>query len=524
MEYDKEGASRANYLLPYINLAERYAKILIDIQANLRNVGKEAEAVIDWKLEEKKAEAYFDRVKAVAELSFESQKSLVWATAASKEDAEKRIFDLENTYSLRKIANAQEEHDKTLALKEAEWKKEEDRIRATAPVDSEDVTKRAAQQANLDAKLKKLNEERNTGAIEAEKKLTEAIQTELKSREDAYQKAQEKQIDLQRQLRDATDETKKALTDLAAAGATEWEKLGLKFQEATNLLKKATDELPNSPEKAVEIAKQAQSAFVALKQDIAALEKNLRGTEEHFGNLWTQVRQATMTPIQKRQDEMAEIDRLMSRAQALQQAGLLEEAGAAFKEAGGKAAGLAHPIEGQSKYQAQQEAAYYLQGAQQGATGIDQQKLAQGRVENQAAGQGIQQAGDIISQGLGAQLQTNSDKLGALTQAIMLLYQQLGGTKTFTPSQAAQEKAGINGTVGGTTGIEGSSAIGLGLSAEQTAPGSYGVPAGVVGGTATGAATAGYGAGEMASSESLDNYLKRLLTSLRRHTMSLAHL
>ncbi len=485
-EYDDINAKQANILLPFINQAEQYAKILINIQSDLRNVGEGAKKVIDWKLEEKKAEAYFDRVKAAAELSFESQKSIAWATAASKEEAEKRVFDLENAYSLQKIANAQREHDVNLALKEQEYQKEKAKFAdQQAAIDKmTDPTKQGEKQADLNAKLKKADTERQTAQMAEEKKLTEAIQTELKSREDAYQKAQEKQLDLQRQMKDAGIDTQKALTDLATAGASEWEKLGVKLGEANDLLKRAVEELPKSPEKAVEIAKQAQSAFSALKQDIAGLEKNLRDVTSSFNEAEAQIRQATMTPLQKRQDEMRQIEEMMRRAAELRQAGQLQEAESVYGQARGKAVGLAHPAEGQSPYAAQGEAAQYLAMIRGQAEATAKQRLEQGKLMNVEAAKGINAAGGVIKGGLEEQLALNSGKLKNLTMAIIGLTERMSQVKTFAPSQAAQEKAGVSMGEGGPAATPGTPGSTEGQPLWQQGRPEYGTPGATSGSSA----------------------------------------
>jgi hypothetical protein len=422
-----------------------FALIVADMQKNLNNIdfGK-LKPDVDWKEEGKKAQAYFDRIKGFAEVSYQSQKSLVWATADSKEDAENKIAKLDNEYSLRKIQNAQAEHDAIIALKEQEFKKEEDRVKSIHRVDATDPDIRKNQQKDLDAALKKLNEERTTFSIEQEKKLSEAIQNEIKSRQDAYVKEQQKQIELQQKMRDAALETQKALTDVALAGANEWTKLTAKFREANDTLKRAIEELPKSPERAADLAKQAQSAFAALKQDVAALEKSLRDTTSHFDNLATQIRQATMQPLEKRADEMAELDRMIVKARQLVQAGNLQEAEAIYKEAGSKAAGLATPVEGQSKYAAQDDAARYFGVIRTEAEALAKARVEQGKAANEQLYGKIQTADDVQQQALADQLKTTNEHLADLTKAVIDLTNRLNATKEIKPSEAAQSKAGAN--------------------------------------------------------------------------------
>ena len=434
-----------DYLINAEGALENFSLILADIQKNLNNIdfGK-LNPDIDWKEEGKKAQAYFDRIKGFAEVNFQAQKSLVWATAQSKEDAENKIAKLDNEYSLRKIQNAQTEHDAIIALKEQEFKKEEDRVKGSHRVDATDPDIRKNQQEDLDAALKKLNEERTTFSIEQEKKLSEAIQNEIKSRQDAYVKEQQKQIELQQKMRDAALETQKALTDVALAGANEWTKLTAKFREANDTLRRAIEELPKSPERAADLAKQAQSAFAALKQDVAALEKSLRDTTSHFDNLATQIRQSTMHPLEKRADEMAELDRMIVKARQLVEVGNLQEAEAIYKEAGSKAAGLATPVEGQSKYAAQDDAARYFGVIRAEAEALAKARVEQGKAVNQLVAGGIQQAGDVQQQALGEQLKTTNEHLADLTEAVKALTNSLNATKEIKPSGDAQRKSGAN--------------------------------------------------------------------------------
>lgn len=428
-------------------------------------------AIVDWEVEEKRAQAYFDTLRNLSEAGFEHQKSVVWDTAQSREQAQIAITQLENQQSLERIRIAQEEHDTLLAFAEERLSKKENEIKARYPVNAQDSKERERQEAERDQALKELNKERVEAQIAAEKKLSDAIKSEITSREQAYQKEVEKQIELQQKMRDATEETQKAITDVASAGLSEWDKLGVKLQEANNLLQKALEELPKSPERAVEIAKQAQSAFAALKQDIAGLTKNLEDTVSHFTDLQAQIRQATMTPTQKREDEKRQIEELIAKARELREAGRLPEAEAAWKEAGSKAAALAKPIEGQSGAAAQAEAQAYFniiraEGEETAKNRLDQAKDLNKDLEGK-----LKQAGDVQQQGLGAQLTTVNSHLDKLTAALQVLNATLGGVKQFAPSEAAMAKAGMTAT-GGMAGTTGAAGAGV--------PGPYGnLPEGV---------------------------------------------
>jgi hypothetical protein len=415
-------------------------------------------AFVDWDLEIKKGEAYFARLEENAKGSYQAQKNMIWDQAVSKEDAEQQITRLDAANSMARVARARIEHATMLAMMQARYEKEAKPIIGSNPVNSQDPTKRAEQQANQDRALDELRRKLTDEQIAQEKKLTGVISEEVGTRRGELQKLQEQRLDMTRQMQDEALATSKALADVGAAAYNEWGKLQVKIGEASDTLLRAMSDLPKAPDKAIELAKQARDAFAALQQDLAGLRKNLRDTYASFREGETQIRQATMTPVQKRQDTIQEIQRSMEEARQLRDAGLLQESQSVLQSAGQKAASLATPTEGQSPFAAQAEASALFQQIKAEGVAVAQQRLQEAEATNERLKEKIIEAGDVIAQAFESKLAITNQQIGLLTGAIVKLTETLQATKTFAPSGESQKQASVKageGTPGAKTAPSG---------------------------------------------------------------------
>lgn len=460
-----------------LSAAEQYEAVIERVNQAITGGAK-----LDWKSELVKAEDFWKRVQDLATLAGEHEKTVAWENARSKEEAERSVFAIDSQMALQRTAIAQRQHDETLALKRKEWAEEEGKIKSkgryTDEVSPEEKVKRDAE---LQQELKKTKEKQITEEIQLEQKLSDAIKAEMTSRESALQKEYEKRADIQQQIKALNLDTQKMVTDVAMAAGTEWEKLGSKFQEARDTLKRAVDEMPSAPQKALELAKSAQQAFAALKQDVAGLEANLRSTTEMISGLETQIRQASMNPFQKREDEKREIQRLMAESRSLKGQGLTSEAEEQMKNAARKAAGLASPAEGQSPYAAQAEASTLLAQIKPELLALARDRVDKAKEMNEQLKKAISDGGKVANEALNKSLSDTNSHINALIVALDALRQQMGGVKTAEPSGSARSVAGLSGAgAGGAGGAAGANQMAPWIAAGQSESAwranNYGVP------------------------------------------------
>src|SRR5208283_2683959 len=151
----------------------------------------------------------------------------------------RRMFSADLAYGQQRIAMAQAEHDKLMALKEKEWAKEEKEITARFPMKDLQGEGLIQQQANLAEAMKEFNEKKAQGQIDAEKKITGVIEEELQRRFGEIQKHEESVRDLQQKLVDAQIEGSRAILEIGNKSVDEAGRVIVKQQEIAETLKLA---------------------------------------------------------------------------------------------------------------------------------------------------------------------------------------------------------------------------------------------------------------------------------------------
>ena len=324
-----------------------YEAIVAQANAALGNLS----SAVDWKLEEIKAQAYFDRLKEQAQTAYEAEKAEIQATSQTKEEADRRMFSADLAYGQQRIAMAQAEHDKMIALKEEEWAKEERQITARHPMAAEGNKN---EQANLAEELKELNEKRAQGQIEAEKRVTTVIEEELQKRYGEIQKHEESVRDLQQKLVDAQIEGSKAILEIGNKSVDEAGRVIVKQQEIAETLKLAQEAIESNPQHAIELANQAKGMIGSLVQDINAMKLSLidfnRATTEGLLN----IQKKGMSPFAGWVADIEMVESLQQQARVAAEQGDLETAQKLAASAGQKAQGLANAPEGVNLGQAMQ--------------------------------------------------------------------------------------------------------------------------------------------------------------------------
>jgi hypothetical protein len=227
-----------------------------------------------YDLEGKMLEASTKQKSEALKAEQETVKGNVTASIQSEQLRVVALQGIENQYAAQRVQVAQDTYAQTMAIRQAEYEQTKALLQKqrTDPDSSAEKKKEAAN------KLIELEKTHTEASIAAGQKLTESISQEL-DKQLAKRTEYEKKIqDLSTQSQDVQRSTAEALRSLQVGAASEYDALKMKLADAQAKLREAAALMPTFPEKAMQLAKDAQAAFAGLGQNIAALEQKMRST------------------------------------------------------------------------------------------------------------------------------------------------------------------------------------------------------------------------------------------------------
>jgi len=228
-----------NWTAPEGSALEQYVATLQ--RANEQLSGQKGP--IDWKLEEVKAQAYFASLTAEMKSAYEQEKAEIESTAQTKEEAERRKFDVANTFSQKRIATALAEYERMLATKQGGWSEQEKQARFAA---------------------------------------VQQYAEKIRALEDELFKVQQTNADGLLRLRQGT--------------MSEGEKLSTQLDQMRERFQKAVELMPTMPERAKALFQEAQQLASALTQNIKSLQDKLADLKNSFADSFRNLQKLGETP------------------------------------------------------------------------------------------------------------------------------------------------------------------------------------------------------------------------------------
>jgi TP901 family phage tail tape measure protein len=303
---------------------------------------QETQAFYD--VEGKLLDASTKRKQANLKTEEEAYKAQVASDISSAWLREQALEAAEITFAARRIQILQVSHDQSLANKEAAYTKTKALL--------EEEMKDEAKAAEAKKKLTELEKKHTEDKIASEQKLTEAISAEIDKQLQKKAEHEKKIKDLEQQMRDAQIEGTQALVEIGNKSISESGRVNVKFAEMADILQRASDALPNAPEKAIQLATQARSMANGLVQDITALKNSFLSFQQSTSEGLLNIQKKGMSPYAAWAADLRIVEDLQEQASMAAESGDLEQAQKLAAQAGQKAQGLANAPEGVSQAQA----------------------------------------------------------------------------------------------------------------------------------------------------------------------------
>ncbi|MEW6112648.1 MAG: hypothetical protein AB1664_11015, partial [Thermodesulfobacteriota bacterium] len=263
--------------------------------------------------------AYYNELEALQATQHEHERTRIWQTAESSEQAQRRVKEFSIRASLERVAILEQEFAATRAMQDKELEERLAKVKETQP-DAEEARRKVRQEF--------AKEELKT-TQEYQQKIQKAIQESEKGLQQLYKE----RLELLNQQAEASREAADALDQLASKSRTEYENLNAKIAHATESSRLAWELMATQPDKAIQAAKAARSEWVQLGQDVKALEKQLKDSERWYANWFRGIRKEGMTREQKWHSDMVEVLNLKRDAQTAAASGDAETAKARINEA-----------------------------------------------------------------------------------------------------------------------------------------------------------------------------------------------
>lgn len=403
---------------------------------------KEALKEISDQLESmlKVAEVYFNYLRQTDEIKFQELRNEIAATSRSAEDAARRMTDIEIQEANKRIQRAQEEYEFTRQKKEDAYNDQMQRLAADEKAAGKNEAQLKQIQESRAQETKKYTDE----MIKDEEKYTNAVQAELKKQEAEIQKHYEKLRDLKQSLADAAVAGAQALRDITSKSLSEADRVAVKFGEVKNLLERASQALPNMPQKAIELATQARSMTAGLVQDINALKLSLADFNRSTAESYLNIAKKGMTPIEAWKADMQMVLMLEQQAREAAASGDLETAQKLSGQAAQKAQGLANAPKGVSNQEAMRVAKDMFLEAAQMERDFRLQIIAR-EEQRQKQAEALAQKSTVLQQtAIDRQIETENQLIMALkanTAALQARQAELQGKRIAAGPQGPKETA-----------------------------------------------------------------------------------
>lgn len=375
----------------------------------------------------KDLKAFYKEQEMLEKANTETLKTEAVKQSNSKYEAEQKILQVMQQSRARQVAQIQEQFDLTTR----ENQKERDRSIENAKQDEEQKV----------AAIKKYHEAEIALTQETEQKLLQIRQ----QTEQEIQKLLQDRMALEQRVNQERFDSQKAFDSVVAKSEGPIRRLGMSYQQAMEEMKRAFDLVTTDPEKAIQFATKARSAFQSLAQDIYALRNNLIDSGIFLEKLQTQMDKKYASPIEAWNMDLKEVEKTIARAQEAKSAGDLAKAEQLAKDAASKSQQLYQGAAGKENEEAAKaifkEAAYLVQDVASG-------RLIQAEEMNRKVVASMDKASQIIDQGLNKLLADNNVKLGTLRESL----EKLNGTLQEVNSK--KEGLLVPKEAGGGTGAE----------------------------------------------------------------------
>jgi TP901 family phage tail tape measure protein len=364
-----------------------------------------------YDLESKMLEASTKQKSEALKTEQETVKGNITAAIQSEQLRAVSLQGIENQYAAQRVALAQDTYTRTMAIRQAEYEQTKALLekQRTDPESSAEKKKEAAN------KLIELDKTHTEASIAAGQKLTDSISQELDKQLQKRTEYEKKIQDLSTQSQDVQRSTAEALRSLQVGAASEYDALKMKLSDAQAKLREAAALMPTFPEKAMQLAKDAQTAFAGLGQNIDSLQQKMRTNAQAIADAQRAVATSGLTGAAKWQAEVENVGIAIQRAREEQTAGRTKEAEGFYKQAIQQAQGLAGSSD-VDKGTAQATAQSLIGVAGKELLALNQQQIAEAKAYMAEAEKGIKAGGQLQLDGIKNQMDATKLLIVALNE------------------------------------------------------------------------------------------------------------
>ncbi|MBI4962502.1 MAG: phage tail tape measure protein [Desulfomonile tiedjei] len=373
----------------------------------------------------KEAESYYSQLESLRKVDLDRQKGNASASIQSQQLAKLEQMKLETDAATQKIAQADQHYAHIKRLRDIEY---QESLSSIAQLD------KAEQQAAGE----KLEKKHADDKIADDRKYTELLIKELDSQLKARQHSIEEIRRLEAQQVSERQATTDALKQITLASSSEYDKLKINVADASSRLREAVQLMPTMPERALELAKQAQSAFASLGQNSDQLLQNMRSNAQLISDAQRSISTSGLTGAAKWKAEVEDVRTTLTRAREEAAAGRTKEAENLYKQAIGQSKSLATSAPEGMKTAAKKEASSLVSEAGKELLGLNSKQVSDAEATNARIAEGIQQAGQVVNSLIQNQIASHQANIAALERNTAAL---MG--KIQAPSQPEAEAKGV---------------------------------------------------------------------------------
>lgn len=387
------------------------------------------------------AKSEFQEKKTLLQLELAERKAVIAETVQSTILAQQAILKAEQENTAKRMQLIVQNYKETKQLQEEAYN--EERARLQKNLQSGDSTER--QKAVRE--LAKLDREYAKQQVDTARQTTSELEKELQKQYELRAQLNKKITALEQEARDAQRATAQSIRSINEAAASEHDRLRMKLEDAQKKLQEATEQMPKFPEKALQLAKEAQSAFAGLAQNIDSLEQNIRNSQQLVADALRNIEQSRLTGVAKWRAELGNLQTDMQRAQQFAAEGRYKEAEAAYKRVISQAQSLASSAPASMKGYARQETSAVVSQAGKELAALQDRQLTEAKALNTTATDGITEAGNLIADAIRQQIEAAHANIKALeenTKALKELIAASRGEEVHARERAQEEIKKMN--------------------------------------------------------------------------------
>lgn len=392
--------------------------------------------------------------KQAIDLELAERLAAIAATVQSEIRVQEQIEAAHRESSRRRIELVISEYEQMKQLKEAAYNAE----KVALERDLEDEKKRTEARK----KLAELESRYTTEAAQDAAKVSEAINQELTRQLQKRQEYLRKVRELQQQQQDSERTTAESLRQVQATAASEYDRLTMRLEDARAKLDEATELMPMFPERALQLARDAQGAFVGLARDVDSLQQNLRSNQQLVADALRSIDKTGLSGVAKWRADLQDVMTQLERARAMVEEGRTKEAESLYKQVIQQAQQIATSAPEEIRQTAKREGTGIIQQAGQELLKLNQESIQEAKDINSEVADGIAQAGELIQTEIAKQIEAVNRNIQALDKNTEALREQ----KEKAEKEVEQTKGAAREGVAGDTANEGSTSAPSGPSAQ----------------------------------------------------------